>query len=151
MKNLILISLLVLSHSLASQTFQGKQEDIDIILSNIKDFSMAVMSSDYQAIGEAYTKDAKIFPNNSDIIRGRDAITKYWELPQGVTINYHNISPEELRVLDEDAYDYGYYEGTTRRPDGTEIDWRGKYVIVWKKIGTEWKIYLDIWNRVNGQ
>lgn len=96
----------------------------------------------------AYTDDAKIFPNNMDIIEGRDAIITYWTLPEGVETIYHKITPEEIKILGNEAYDYGYYEGKTKRADGSELKWKGKYVIIWKKINEEWKIYLDIWNRI---
>ena len=148
MKTLTLISFLILSGTIHSQNFQGSQEDIDMILSNIKDFSNAVMRSDYPTIGDAYTVDAKIFPNNRDIIQGREAIIKYWTLPEGVQTKYHKIIPEEIKVLGNEAYDYGYYEGTTKRSDGSESNWKGKYVIIWRKVDQEWKMYLDIWNRI---
>ncbi|MBT8293799.1 MAG: hypothetical protein KJN70_11020 [Eudoraea sp.] len=54
MKTFTLISFLLFSCTITSQTFEGNQEDIDMILSNIKDFSISVMSSDYQSIGMAY-------------------------------------------------------------------------------------------------
>ena len=148
MKILTLISFLFLSCSIYSQSFQGNKEDIEMILSNIKDFSNSVMNSDYQSIGMAYTIDAKIFPNNTDILQGRDTIIKYWTLPEGVQIKYHKITPEEIKIMGNEAYDYGYYEGVTSRSDGTESSWKGKYVIIWKKINEDWKIYLDIWNRI---
>lgn len=148
MKTFTLISLLLLSYAISAQDYSGNQEDIDMILSNIKDFSISVMSSNYQSIGEAYSDDAKIFPNNRDIITGREAIIEYWTLPEGIQTRYHKITPKEIKILGEEAYDYGYYEGITRRADGTETGWKGKYLIVWKKIDQEWKIYLDIWNSV---
>lgn len=148
MKKLTILCALFLSGTMASQDLKGNQEDIDMILSSIRDFSTAVMKSDYQSIGMAYTDDARIFPNNRDIIKGREAITGYWTLPEGVRIKYHKITPEEIKILGNEAYDYGYYEGTTQRADGTESSWKGKYVIIWRKIGQEWKMYLDIWNRI---
>lgn len=148
MKTLPLISLLFFSFAIHSQNFQGNQEDIDLILANIKAFSSAVMSSEYQSIGDAYTDDAKIFPNNREIIKGREAIIRYWTLPEGVQTKYHKITPEEIRIIGNEAYDYGYYEGTTLRADGTEASWKGKYVIIWKKIEDNWKMYLDIWNGI---
>ncbi|SFR51892.1 Ketosteroid isomerase homolog [Robiginitalea myxolifaciens] len=133
---------------LAAQTYQGSSEDIDAILSNIRNFSTSVMNGDTQAIGMAYTADAKIFPNNRDIITGREAIIGYWTLPEGLSTKYHKITPEEINVLGDEAYDYGYYEGTTLRADGSESSWKGKYVIIWRKVKGEWKIYLDIWNAI---
>lgn len=131
-----------------SQDYIGEQNEIEKILSNISDFSEAVMKSDTKAIGMAYTVDAKIFPNNTNIIRGREAIIDYWTLPEGVQTTFHKISPEEIKIIDKEAYDYGYYEGTTRRANGSESNWKGKYVIIWKMIDGEWKIYLDIWNSI---
>lgn len=148
MKAFTFILFLFFTGTVSSQTFTGNPEDIDTILSNIKDFSAAVVRSDYQSIGQAYTVDAKIFPNNRDIIQGREAIIQYWKLPKGVQTKYHKIIPEEIKVLGKEAYDYGYYEGTTRRADGSEASWKGKYVIIWRKVDQEWKMYLDIWNRI---
>ena len=146
MKTLTISFCLLISSLLSAQTYSGNQEDIDIILANIEAFSEDVMKGDAEALGMAYTEDAKIFPNNMDITHGRDAITNYWLMPKGVKIKYHKVIPEEIKVTEDEAYDYGYYEGTTLRPDGTEASWKGKYVIVWKKVENDWKIYLDIWN-----
>lgn len=144
----IFILLLFFSSAVFAQTYSGNQEDIDIILANIKAFSEDVMKGDAEALGMAYSEDAKIFPNNMDITHGRVAITNYWQMPKGVKIKYHKVIPEEIKVTEDEAYDYGYYEGTTLRPDGTESSWKGKYVIIWKKVNDDWKIYLDIWNSI---
>ena len=63
-------------------------------------------------------------------------------------MKFHKITPKEIKVVGNEAYDYGYYEGTTLRANGSESNWKGKYVIIWKKVAGEWKIYLDIWNRI---
>lgn len=118
------------------------------ILANMRKFSRAYIKADYEAIASAYTKDARIFPADAGIITGREAIKKRWTLPEGITILHHQINPEEIQLIGDYAYDYGYYEGKTRRADGTETAWKGKYVIVWKKEAGDWKMYLDIWNRV---
>jgi ketosteroid isomerase-like protein len=56
------------------------------------------------------------------------------------------ITPVEIKVNGDFAYDYGYYEGETLFTNGRSSRWIGKYVIVWKKENGKWKIYLDIWN-----
>lgn len=131
-----------------AQKFSGKKKDINTILENIKNFSQYYMDSDFQKLSDCYTLDAKIFPNNTDIIEGRKAIKERWILPKDVKVLHHKITPKEITIKDDIAYDYGYYEGKTQKADGNIASWRGKYVIVWKKIGKEWKIYLDIWNRI---
>lgn len=145
--NLLALILLLLSCQSFAQTYTGNQKQIDIILKNIAQFSADVMSGEHKKIGAAYTKNAKIFPNNLDIISGRSAIAKYWKLPEGVSITYHKVTPSEIKITGKEAYDYGYYEGKTMTK-GEESSWKGKYVIIWKKVGKDWKIYLDIWNRI---
>jgi len=81
-----------------------------------------------------------------DIIAGEKNIKKYWTLPEGVKILKHKITPLEIKVIKKYAYDYGYYEGETLTAEGKTVAWKGKYVIVWKKVGKNWKMYLDIWN-----
>ena len=71
---------------------------------------------------------------------------KYWTRPAGIKTSYHKIIPSEIKVVNNEAYDYGYYEGKTKRANGSESFWKGKYVIVWKRVNQEWKIYLDIWS-----
>jgi len=128
------------------QKLEGKKKDIDQILNNIATFSQHVMNADYDKIAAAYTSDGKIFPGNQDILSGTERIKKYWIQPEGVSTSYHKITPEEIKVIKGHAYDYGYYEGKTKRKDGSEVSWKGKYVIVWKKEKGQWKMLLDIWN-----
>lgn len=130
-----------------TQVLNGNKKDIGIILKNTADFSKYVMSSNYEMIAASYTDDAKIFPNNMKILEGKDII-KYWTLPEGISTSYHKITQSEITITKDTAYDYGYYEGKTKNSKGEEKTWGGKYVIVWKKINGDWKMYLDIWNNI---
>ena len=136
----------VLPFSANAQKYSGDQKEIDQILKNIDQFSQAYMNQDYETLAAAYTVDGKILPPGTDIIEGQKAIKERWILPEGVEILHHKISPEEINIIGDHAYDVGYYEGSSRRPDGEVSEFAGKYVIVWKKVNDEWKIYLDIWN-----
>ena len=95
-----------------------------------------------------YTEDAKIFPSNREILEGKE-LSEYWNPSTASSwkTTYHKITPVELKVWGDEAYDYGYYEGTSS--NGSESsNWKGKYVIIWRKVDSEWKIYLDIWNAI---
>ncbi|MBT8306796.1 MAG: DUF4440 domain-containing protein [Maribacter sp.] len=118
------------------------------ILEAIATFSKAYMDGDYDRLANSYTTDGKIFPNNTTIIEGREAIKKKWILPKDTKIVDHKIEPLEIKFIGNYAYDYGYYMGKTKNPNGSIVQWKGKYVIIWKKEANIWKIYLDIWNRV---
>lgn len=122
--------------------------DIDTIKKNISAFSKAYMSGNIDELVDMYTDDGKIMPNNTKIMSGKTDLKSYWEIPAGVKIVYHKVTPTEISIVNETAYDYGYYEGKTLTKDKKEVTWKGKYVIIWKKVNGEWKIYLDIWNSV---
>jgi len=146
MKKIITLLILLFAYNqIQSQTFNGDQKEIDIILKNTENFSKYVMASDFDNIDASYTMDAKIFPNNSEILEGA-AIKKYWTHPVEINITHHKIIQSEITIVGKTAYDYGYYEGKTKKAKGKEQSWGGKYVIVWKKIDGDWKMYLDIWN-----
>ena len=141
--------ILLLSTPGFSQTYIGKKKDIDKILKNITAFSQNVMNGDSRKIADAYTSDGKIFPSGRDILEGTEILENYWRPSDGYKTLYHKVTPVEIRIVKKTAYDFGYYEGESMNPKGEKSTWQGKYVIVWKKVGKDWKIYLDIWNPVN--
>jgi ketosteroid isomerase-like protein len=126
----------------------NNDSDIGVIKKNTLAFSKAYMDGDINALVNMYTEDGKIFPNNRKIMSGKNDLTSYWTIPEGVDVLYHKVTPDEIHIENDTAYDYGYYEGKTLTKDKKEVSWQGKYLIVWKKVNGDWKIYLDIWNNV---
>ncbi len=126
-------------------------EDYQKLRKSMAEFSKALEKQDWNLIVKAYTSDAKILPGGKKILTGHDQIGEYWTPgpdAKSKTV-FHHIMPEELEILNpETAYDFGYYEGISLLGDGKESHWKGKYTIIWKKVNSEWKIYVDIWNRV---
>ena len=53
------------------------------------------------------------------------------------TVNLKRLGPSA-------AQEIGIFSLRTKGPDPQEVT--GKCVIVWEKIGTEWKLAVDIWN-----
>ena len=127
-----------------------KSSDVNkqMILDTAHAFSMAYMEGDYETIANTYTEDGKIFPNNTPIIEGRANIKKRWILPEGSKVLHHQLTPEAINIVGDIAYDYGYYHGKIRNTAEEISSFKGKYVVIWKKIDGSWKMYLDIWNRV---
>lgn len=147
MKYFVILAISLLPFTASSQTYSGDQKEIDKILELVKKFSADVMASDYTAVANAYTSDAMIMPTGRDIMEGKEIIEKYWTRTDSSHISYHKITPKEIAVMGDTAYDIGRYEGTTTKANGEQVSWKGKYVIIWKKEDGEWKIYTDIWNR----
>jgi ketosteroid isomerase-like protein len=147
MKTLLLtFSVLVLGICAHAQTYEGPQEDIDGILSSVTQFSKLFMAGNDAGLAACYTEDGKVFSGGKPIIEGYADLKTYWAPSTEASIAHHKLTPIEITVIGDVAYDYGLYEGTTRMADGSESNWQGKYVVVWKKVAGKWLMYLDIWN-----
>lgn len=127
---------------------KNREKDKALVLEAVGGFSKAYMEGDYEALANIYTEDGKIFPGQTPIIEGKEGIMNRFRMPEGSRIVHHQIKPEEIHFFGNYAYDYGYYEGKTELADGEINSWKGKYVVVWKKVEDQWKMYLDIWNQV---
>lgn len=148
-KSIVTLGLIFFMNIAFSQTYNGDREEIEKILQNIELFSESYTSGDYDALANAYCKEGVILPPGAPIIKGREAIKQRWIVPEGIRVPYHKITPTEITVIADWAYDIGYYEGTTIKRNGDKVDFNGKYLIVWKKEDGDWKIHADAWNRVN--
>lgn len=149
LKLIIIFSFCAVLTNLQAQSYIGKKKDINIILKNIEQFSQNYVQGDIEALVDSYTFDGKIFPNRTKIIEGREKLLEFWTPRNGNKTIRHKITPSEIRIVKKTAYDFGYYEGTSQNAKGEKFEFRGKYVIVWRKVKGKWKIYLDIWNRID--
>jgi ketosteroid isomerase-like protein len=121
--------------------------DVRAITEAAESFSGAYIRGDVEAMMNWYAEDAVILPGGTDIIRGYDAIRTYWTLPPGRKVTHHRSASEEVRIVGNTAYDYGYYAGAMSRDGGEPVRFSGKYTIVWEK-GKDgiWRMKVDMWN-----
>ena len=99
---------------------------------------------DFDGAASLYTVDATAFPPGSGMVRGRVAIAAMWKSmaqhvsdPKLTTIDVKRLGPSAAREI-------GTFSLKTKGPIQDEIT--GKYVVVWEKIGRDWKLATDIWN-----
>jgi len=76
---------------------------------------------DFTGVASLYTEDATAFPPGSGMVKGRAAI---------------EAALRSARDRDLQPQDQG--------PTPQEVT--GKYLVVWEKIESEWKLAADIWN-----
>jgi uncharacterized protein (TIGR02246 family) len=99
---------------------------------------------DFAGIASLYTEDAAAFPPGSAMVKGRAAIEAMWK---GMA---EQVADPKLTALDvkplgaSAAREIGTFSLKTKGPEPKEIS--GKYVVVWEKIGNDWKLAADIWN-----
>lgn len=99
---------------------------------------------DFDAIAQLYTDDAVALPPGSSWIKGRAAIGAMWKSmaeqvvdPSVSAIDVKSLGPSAAREI-------GVFSLKTKGPNPKELT--GKYVVVWEKVGGNWKLATDIWN-----
>jgi ketosteroid isomerase-like protein len=97
---------------------------------------------DFAGIASCYTEDAQMLVANMDVIRGRSAIQSVFKF---TAVPGHRLEfrTHELEVAGDSAVELGSY--TRVRADGSTFD-RGKYMVVWRRVGTEWKLHRDMFS-----
>lgn len=134
------------AHELSLDTRPAADADRAAIEEASRRFSAAYVRGDVDAMVAAYTPDAVIFPNNSEMLRGPEAIRGYWTLAPGQRVTRHVATPTEIRVEGDHADDYGVSEAAGERNGQAWGPTLGKYVIVWRRGPEGWRMHLDMWN-----
>ena len=103
-------------------------------------FLQLFAASDPASIAACYTEDAQILTASMSPVRGRAAIESLFKFTRGPghTLEFQT---EDLDVQGDTAIEIGAY--VRRDGNGSTVD-RGRYVVVWKWIGGEWKIHRDM-------
>jgi ketosteroid isomerase-like protein len=107
------------------------------------DFSAAVGKGDGAALGAMYTADAQVMPAASDIVRGTEAIQKFWQGAMNSGIAAIGLKTVEVFAQGSTATEVGQYE--LRDKAGKVLD-HGKYIVIWRREGNQWKLLRDMFS-----
>ena len=121
--------------------------DEQAIRGHVDHWLRLVKAKDAAGIAELYAEDGAVMPPNAPIGKGRAVIQQTWASMMATPGFGLNIVPEQIIVSSSGdmALDRGTYSLTVA-PGGTAMTDTGKYVVVWRKIGSEWKAAADIFN-----
>jgi uncharacterized protein (TIGR02246 family) len=99
---------------------------------------------DFDGVASLYTADATAFPPGSGMVKGRAAIGTMWKGmaeqmtdPKVTTMDVKRLGPAAAREI-------GTFSLKTKSSPPKEVT--GKYVVIWQKVGRDWKLATDIWN-----
>jgi len=118
-----------------------QQTDIEEVNTKWIDF---FNKGDFAGVATLYTEDATAFPPGSPMAKGRAAIEVMWKNiaeqvgePKLTTLDVKPLGPSAAREI-------GTSSLKTKDANPKEVS--GKYVVVWEKVGSAWKLATDIWN-----
>ena len=121
--------------------------DEQAIRGQVDHWLQLVKAKDAAAIAALYTEDGAVMPPNGPIGKGRVAVQQTWASMMATPGFDLTFTPEQIIVSSSGdmALDRGTYN-LKIAPGGTAQTDTGKYVVVWRKIGGEWKAAADIFN-----
>ena len=111
-----------------------------------KGFMEAFNNGDANALAKNYTSNAKLYPSNSDVIEGQEAIFEFWNAVMNMGIKKALLETVTAESFGNIAIEEGRYKLYV---EGDQIVDQGKYIVTWKKEDGQWKLHRDIWNTSN--
>jgi ketosteroid isomerase-like protein len=115
----------------------------EAIQSNNGKFSALFAKGDAAAIAALYAKDAAVMPTGSEPVRGTQAIQKFWQNAISSGVSGCELKTVEVYGEGKAATEVGEYALLDKA--GKTLD-RGKYIVIWKREGNEWKLFRDMFS-----
>ena len=107
-------------------------------------FTKAFNAGDIAAVATHYTEDATVLPPGAEMVMGRNAILTFWKSAAD-QIGDIKLTAVDVKPLGSNAArEIGTFSLRTKGAQSQQVT--GKYVVVWEKVGGDWKLATDIWN-----
>ena len=107
-------------------------------------WTAAFNKGDAAAVAALYTEDAYVLPPGSAMVKGCAAIEAFWRQAAQQMSDAKLTTVDVLPLGRSAAREIGTVTLKTKSQPPQEVV--GKYVVVWRKIGRDWKLATDIWN-----
>ena len=137
---ILAIPLLVLAGSA-----QARDIKADIDAANAR-FVAAFNKRDAAGIGQLYTEHATALPPGAPMAKGRAAIQAFWQ--GAIQSGLKNASLKALQVdqFGNAAREIGTFSLDAPDAQKQMVHVEGKYVVLWRRERSGWKLDTDIWN-----
>lgn len=103
----------------------------------------ALKSGDSKGMAACYTRDGMVLPPGSESVTGKTAIATFWEGAINAGIASADLETVDTELAGDRIIEIGRFRLQAR--GGQELD-HGKYIVIWKQEGGDWKIHRDIFN-----
>lgn len=101
----------------------------------------AVSRGDAAGIAALFTEEVIAMYSHRDFVKGRQEIQRFYQGFLDSGVKAVKLDTLELEEHGDTAYEVGIY--TVFGVEGKTLD-VGKYVLIWKREGDQWKYHRDI-------
>jgi uncharacterized protein (TIGR02246 family) len=106
-------------------------------------FMAAFNGGDAAGLAALYTETGQVLPPNSDFVTGQQAIQGFWQALMDMGIKEAKLEIVEAEDHGDTATEVSEF---TLYGEGGQVLDKGKYIIIWKQEGGQWKLHRDIFN-----
>jgi uncharacterized protein (TIGR02246 family) len=107
-------------------------------------WTAAFNKGDAAAVAALYSEDAYVLPPGSAMVKGRAAIEAFWRQAAQQMTDAKLTTLDVLPLGRSAAREIGTVTLKTKSQPPQEVV--GKYAVVWRKVGRDWRLATDIWN-----
>ena len=152
---LIAVAVLGLSHTLVAQT---RKPATDPALDKVvAEFVAAFNAKDAAKVASFYSEDATLMPPNAPMVKGRPNIEAFWRSAFEQGMSNLKLRPFDSAISGEQGYEAGTATleirtagkeaGAAAKPGAAPpVTDTSKYVVVYRRVGADWKMVYDIFN-----
>jgi uncharacterized protein (TIGR02246 family) len=115
----------------------------DAIAAANEEFMAAFGQGDAAGLAALYTENGQVLPPNGDFVTGQQAIQGFWQAIMDMGIKEAKLEIVEAEDHGDTAVEVSKY---TLKGEGGQVLDKGKYIIIWKREGGQWKLHRDIFN-----
>ena len=115
----------------------------DAIVAADQTFMTIFSRGDAAGLAALYTENGQFLPPNSDFVTGKQAIQATFQAFMDMGIKAIKLEAIEVEGFGDTASEVGRY--TLLDQSGQVLD-QGKFIVIWKQEGGQWKLHRDIIN-----
>jgi len=133
-----------------SQLYSQSEDDMKAKFNELnKKFSQMMVDNDQEGMLSYYAENAISLPSYQPMLRGLDAMRKSHKQQHeqmGMKVTAFELTATDVIAKGDIAIEIGTYTISMDIPEMGAMDDYGKYMNVWEKQGSDWKLRANMWN-----